>query len=432
MKTIFKGAVLTALLAATAGTADAQMTLTGEIRPRTEYRHGYKSLIDSAQSGSVLTSQRSRLNFGYNAENYRVGVSIQDIRVWGSQPQLNTTDGLSSVHEAWGEFNCGKKFSAKIGRQELSYDDHRMLGNVDWVQQGRSHDLALLKYNDSTFTAHAGVAYNQNAEANIGTAYTVANYKEMHFLWLNKKVSAFNISVLVLNNGYQSPVAINATRFSQTAGTRIEYKKNKLFAAINFYDQMGDDNSTGTDGKIRKMNAMLLGADVVYNITEKFSAGAGYEFQTGQSQTDTTRAYRNVNHAFNPFYGTNHKFNGYMDYFYVANHINSVGLQDIYLKLKCKAEKWWIGLDAHMFSAAADVLDVKEKIKSGKYTAMNSSLGTEVDLTYAYTLTNNVTIQLGYSQMLATETMKALKGGKNDLTQNWAYLMLSFKPNFLK
>ena len=42
------------------------------------------------------------------------------------------------------------------------------------------------------------------------------------------------------------------------------------------------------------------------------------------------------NKAFTPFYGTNHKFNGFMDYFHVGNHANSVGLIDIYTKVKTK------------------------------------------------------------------------------------------------
>ena len=34
------------------------------------------------------------------------------------------------------------------------------------------------------------------------------------------------------------------------------------------------------------------------------------------------------NNSFTPFYGTNHKFNGHMDYFYVGNHIGNVGLRE--------------------------------------------------------------------------------------------------------
>jgi hypothetical protein len=31
-------------------------------------------------------------------------------------------------------------FSMKLGRQEVIYDNSRIFGNVDWAQQGRSHD----------------------------------------------------------------------------------------------------------------------------------------------------------------------------------------------------------------------------------------------------------------------------------------------------
>ena len=42
------------------------------------------------------------------------------------------------------------------------------------------------------------------------------------------------------------------------------------------------------------------------------------------------------NHSFSPFYGTNHKFNGFMNYFFVGNHFNSVGLKDFYIKSNFK------------------------------------------------------------------------------------------------
>lgn len=416
-----------AVLIAAVHCSYAQMTLTGEIRPRTEYRHGYKSLIDTSQSGVAFTEQRSRLVFGYSSEKYKVGVTLQDVRVWGSQSQLNKTDGLSSVHEAWGEYFFTKKFSAQLGRQEIVYDDERIWGGVNWTQQGRSHDVALLKFADSTFTAHAGFAYNQNAEANIGTSYTVtSNYKEMHFLWLNKKFNNLNASLLFLNNGIQSPVSINSTRFSQTVGPYLEYKKDKIFASVRGYYQ------TGVDASKKDMQAYFAGADVSYALIEKLTLGIGGEILSGQSQTDTTKAYNDINRSFNPLYGTGHKFNGYMDYFYVGNHLNSVGLNDFYFKAKYKTEKWWTALDIHQFMAAADVLDKKELGLSGNYKAMNSALGTEIDFTAGYNLTKGVSLQIGYSQMFATETMQALKGGNKDETNNWMYMMLTFKPQFLK
>lgn len=427
MKTLYR-VILPVVIFASANSSFAQLTVTGEIRPRTEYRHGYKSLIDTTQKGTGFTEQRTRLNFYYTDEKYKVGVSLQDVRIWGSQPQLNKTDGLSSLHEAWGEYFFTKKFSAQLGRQELTYDDERLFGGVSWTQQGRSHDLMLLKFSDSTFTTHLGIASNQNSETNIGTAYGVANnYKEMQFLWLNKKFKHWSTSIIVVNNGLQSPLSITSARYSQTVGSHVEYKKGKLFASLRGYYQMGTDGATKYD-----INAYFAGADVAYTIKAKLTLGLGGEILSGQSQTDTTKAYREVNHAFNPLYGTAHKFNGYMDYFYVGNHINSVGLTDVYLKIKYKAEKWWLGLDVHQFMAAADVRDAKIFSQTGKYEAMSSSLGTELDLTFNYTLTKGVALQFGYSHMMATETMEAIKGGSKDETNNWAYLMITFKPQLFK
>lgn len=406
----------------------AQMTLGGEIRPRTEFRHGYKSLIDTGQAGTVFTEQRTRLNFNYNAEKYKVGISLQDVRIWGSQSQLNKTDGLSSLHEAWGEYFFTKGFSAKFGRQELAYDDERILGGVSWTQQGRSHDLLLLKYTDSTFSANVGIAYNQNAETTIGTAYTVANnYKEMHFLWLNKKINSVGISLLVVNNGVQSPISATSTRFSQTLGPHLEYKKEKIFASLRGYYQMGTDGATKKD-----IAAYFAGADISFTYHSKLTIGIGGEILSGQSQTDTSKTYTDVNHSFNPLYGTAHKFNGYMDYFYVGNHINTVGLNDFYFKIKYKVEKWWLGFDLHQFSSNSDILNIKILTEQGKYEAMNSTLGTELDLTLGYNPAKGVSIQYGYSQMIATETMKAIKGGSEGETNNWMYLMLTFKPQLFK
>jgi hypothetical protein len=405
----------------------AQMTLTGELRSRTEYRHGYKTLIDSMQDGALFTSQRTRLNFGYTADKFKTGITLQDVRVWGSQSQQNVTDGLTSIHEAWAEYWFSKHFGIKSGRQEIAYDDERIFGSVGWNQQGRSHDAFLLKYQDSTCTAHFGAAYNQNAESSIATSYSVPNsYKELYYLWLNKKVKSFSASVLALANGLQSPATVNSTRFSGTVGTHLEYKKDAIFVSGRFYYQ------TGVDGNKKDIQATMIGIDAAYTLKKKFTIGLGTELLSGQSQTDTTKAYKNIVHSFNPLYGTGHKFNGYMDYFYAGSAHGNVGLTDAYLKLKYKAEKCWVGLDVHQFMSGADILDVKELTTTGKYTAMNSSLGTEFDLTFGYNFSANFSGQFGYSHMLATKSMQAIKGGKYDETQNWAYLMLTFKPNFMK
>lgn len=433
------GIVIIALLSS--ASVFAQATLTGEIRPRFEYRHGYQAPADTLQKSAQFLQQRMRLNFGYKSDKYRVGITLQDVRVWGSQSQLNTYDvNTFGIHEGWAEYFFTKKITMKLGRQEISYDDQRIIGAVDWTQQGRSHDAFILKFTDSTFAVHAGFAYNQDKVTSSAANYTVVNsYKEMQYVWLNKQIKSLNISLLALNVGQQSPVSVNSTRYITTAGTRIEYKTKPLFAGLNFYYQAGDDVTLNSKAKPKKVAALLGGFDIAYTLKERFTVGLGYEYISGQSQTDTSQAYRDINHSFNPVFGTNHKFNGYMDYFYVGNHLNNVGLQDIIIRLKYKAEKWNIALDVHEFMTAAEVLDAKELAKTGNYTSMNSMLGTEIDLTFGYLLPGGVNVMAGYSHFLPGETLGIIKNvkdwngnGRTDQTCNWAYVMITFKPNFLK
>jgi hypothetical protein len=426
-KIIIRCAVLAVFLALIAINSNAQMTLTGEIRPRFEYRHGYQALADTSMNAAAFVSQRTRINLGYANDKIKTKIVLQDVRVWGSQKQLSSSDALLAIHEAWAEYSFTKKIAAKFGRQEISYDDERIFGAVGWTQQGRKHDAAVLKYMDSTFTAHAGFAFNQDKEQFNTTQYTVlSSYRNMQYLWMNKKWSKLDVSYLFLNLGQQSPASSSVSRYNYTTGLHTQYKAGKLMAVGKAYYTGGIDISK------KDMQAYLLGAELTYAFKPKISATATYELQSGQSQTNTSADYKRVNHSFNPVFGTNHAFNGYMDYFYVGNHINSVGLQDIMARVKYKTEKWWTTVDVHAFSSAANILDTKKFSSTGEYKAMNSYLGTEVDLTYSYTLNPMCVVTGGYSQMFGTESMKALRGGQTNTVSNWAYVMITLKPNFLK
>ncbi|MCB0396477.1 MAG: alginate export family protein [Flavobacteriales bacterium] len=409
----------------------AQFVLSGEIRPRTEYLHGFKTLAKETQDPAFWTEQRSRLRFDYTSDLYDVGIVLQDIRIWGSTSQLNRSDALSSIHEAWAAIRLCENFSLKAGRQEVAYDDHRIFGNVGWAQQARSHDLVRLQYKDSTGALDLGLAFNQDAAQLTTHVYTVPNsYKTLQYLWWHKNFSeAFGASILFLNNGLQYSVTDTAgvtsysVQYSQTAGTYLSYKTEKLKLSGSAYYQ------TGKDGTGKDLGAYQASAEANYRISGGFSLGAGYERLSGTSQVDKANT---ENNSFNPLYGTNHKFNGFMDYFYVGNHTNGVGLQDSYFRMLYKYKKLSAGLDVHLFSSAADILDVEEWASTGQYRVMSSALGTEFDATFIYKLSDEVSLQAGYSQMFATESMEALKGGSKDEINNWAYLMITVKPVFYK
>ena len=72
--------------------ASAQFSLSGEIRPRAEFRNGFKTLNTETSSPAFFVEQRTRLNFGYAKEKLSFKVSLQDIRTWGSTGQVYKAD----------------------------------------------------------------------------------------------------------------------------------------------------------------------------------------------------------------------------------------------------------------------------------------------------------------------------------------------------
>lgn len=405
--------------------AAGQFLLTGELRPRNEYRHGLKTLASKDQAPAFFTSQRTRLLLDYQGEKFKIGFNLQDIRVWGSTSQLNITDNFSSVHEAWGEILFTQTINLLIGRQELIYDDHRIFGNVGWAQQGRSHDLFLFKYNEPDgFRVHLGFAFNQNKEQLVTTYYTVPkNYKTLQFLWFRKEWTNLGMSLLFLNNGFQY-VDINdnqSVKFSQTFGTYTNYTMNDLKINFSGYFQNGKDENNNNLG------AFLIGTEVVHPLGNGFSAAIGFELQSGTDEEDRINPDYGKNKSFTPFYGTNHKFNGHMDYFYVGNHVNNAGLRNIFLRINHKQGRLNSTLAVHHFSTAAKIMD-----PDNPGSTLKNSLGIEMDFSMGYNFAERMNIKWGYSQMVATTTMEALKGGDKKAMNNWAWLMFTFKPQFLQ
>lgn len=391
----------------------AQFTVSGELRPRAEYRNGYKTLTADGSDAALFVSQRTRLSTQYVLEDYTFFISFQDVRVWGDVPQLNTADknGLS-LHEAWGKVKFSPNFAVKLGRQEINYDDQRIFGNVGWTQQGRSHDIAIFKLENENYKFDLGVAYNQDAENLFGNTYTTTgNYKAMQYAWFHKDWNKFNASFLILNNGLQNVVE-DEIRYSQTFGSHLKYKaSDALNFNANIYIQSGKDIQDND------LSAYLIGLDLGHKASSKVDLGLGFEVQSGNDNA----LIGNKNKAFNPFYGTNHKFNGFMDYFYVGNHANSVGLVDIYAKVGTKiGNKSSLTATVHNFSAQAEIASNVDK-----------QLGTEVDIVYSHKFNGDVNIEAGYSQMFASEGLKVVKNNFDDNVNNWAWLMITIKPTLI-
>jgi len=387
-----------------------------QIRPRFEYRNGYKTLLPEGQKGTSQISQRSRLNFNYKQDEFTVKLTFQNTRTWGDVAPTATADKNGvAVFEAWAQYDFTEKWSARMGRQVLSYNNQRILGEMDWAQQGQSHDAFTVTYHTEKQKLDFGGAYNSTAENVLQTPYTVSSYKTLQYAWYHNQFNNdFGLSLLLLNTGYEyaNADAKLLVDYKQTFGTYLVYKKNKIDSNFWLYGQTGKS----TDLKVSAWNAA---ANFGYQISESFKAGLGYEFLSGKDTNDGSTVIK----SFNPIFGTNHGFNGYMDYFYVGNHLNNVGLQDAFLKLNYNVNKWQFALMPHVFLAAADVVTPVPQSEK-----LDSYLGTEIDVTFGYNFKKEITLTGGYSQMFGSKTLEFLKAGDAGHTNNWAWLMISVNP----
>jgi hypothetical protein len=396
----------------------AQFKLSGEFRPRAEYSHGFKTLAQDEQKASLFVSQRTRLNLDFLTEKLQTALVLQDVRNWGDQRQLvGNEDNAVSIHQAWLQYHFLPELAIKAGRQELVYDNSRIFGNVGWAQQGRSHDLLLIKY-EGEFSLHAGLAYHQDADRSNNFYFGPDAYKSMQFIWANRTFDRLNVSLLFLNNGNPVPGDTTGTgpiedqriSYSQTFGPVLKYSLTESVGInLEAYYQGGKDAG---EIPLSAWYARIEGAIKLNRV----DLTAGYEILSGTAYDETGK-----NHSFTPFYGTNHKFNGHMDYFYVGNHSNNVGLQDIFFTAKSGLGPLGLSAHLHMFLTAAQL-----STNAGSY------LGTELDLIFTWKIDDVFSLGAGYSHMLPGDSMQLLKGGSLDTFHNWAWLMLTVKPVFFK
>lgn len=484
----------------------AQLTLTGQVRTRTEYRDGAGTLALKTNTPALFTSQRSRLSFNYKINHIIFQTSLQDVRVWGQDAStISNADGSKlGLHEAWAEIALANKkdtsfkhsavdyFAVKIGRQELMYDDSRLIGNMDWAQQARRHDAVVFKLLNKGWQVDAGFAFNQNTDAfnYNGTFYTPANIMPYvkdskgnltvtpasfiplsNATGVSSKTGSPALQAMPGTNGmYQN---YKALQYLYAAKTFNKTKLTGLIVADHFSKYINDSvkNIAGTDtgyvyGKhfnqkgvnSRFTTGVLLNSFL--DSKKAFALAAAFYYQSGKDRdAQNLSAYTSTvslaftknkftytagwdyvsgndafsssttNHRFDPLYGTPHKFWGMMDYFYVGTGSPTGGLSNPFAKVKYASA-------GKRFTAALDYhyFALAQNQKNTGGAAINKYLGSEFDFVTTYALNKITTVEYGFSVMAATRSMeyaKSITPNTANLTGLWSYLMITIKPEFL-
>jgi hypothetical protein len=120
--------------------------LSGELRIRPEGRTGYGFTPDNNYS-SLLTRVRIGLDITPTSW-FHVFVQARDSEFIGTVPSnlFSAAKDVFDINQAFVELRNGEKgwFSLKVGRQELSFGDERLIARSNWSNASRSFDAVRL------------------------------------------------------------------------------------------------------------------------------------------------------------------------------------------------------------------------------------------------------------------------------------------------
>ncbi|MEI6681431.1 MAG: hypothetical protein WCO44_02325 [Bacteroidota bacterium] len=471
---IQKMVVIISCALALAGNSMAQFSVSGEFRPRAEYRDGYGKLRDSSMTPVADILGRNRLIFDYKNEPFTARFSVQQAFVFGENNYASDTitRNTINIYEGWFRYGFTKNFAIKIGRTELVYDDSRLFGNSNWSQKGATHDVGILQWEavSAGYKGDLGFAINNTAPVtNVLVTYPLKNYKYMGYLYEQKKFlkDQLVVSLTGILDVFQKGNAVVTTKSTRkdtlyvtnvthdtigrtvistttsssltttfptqlygrfTVGGTAGYTWKNLKLFVSGYYQGGKFS----DG--RDLNAGMFAGYASYKVVKPLCLLIGYEWISGNDYSNTA-GLKTKSTSFSTLYGTSHGFYGYMDMF--ASYVTggaSAGLTDLYARAtllfneKTSLEATWrmTGLTNGYLQSTP------KKATDPAYTSVGKDLGSELDLMLSYKPFSNFEVNGAYCFFLPTSTMEKLNGLKQG-TSKWAqyaYIMLTYKPTF--
>ncbi|MBK6730477.1 MAG: alginate export family protein [Bacteroidetes bacterium] len=420
-------------------------SLSGEFRPRIEYRDGFKTLPAVDAEPAFLVNERTRLIVDYKSKRVNFRFTPQHTGLFGQNSYINSAENNFSIYEAYADLNlCSKELDSskgpdllkfRIGRQALNYDGGRILSNLDWPPQGIRHDAAVLFLEEKGWEVILGAAFNQQSDELTGTAFYGNYYKSLQFARLHHKFKNLDFAVLFLKDDFQNVltdsagiISTNGVNSRITTGTRLKYT---VSPGVNihgeFYQQLGEDLAYNS------LNAQLYSIEVEFKLANKklvITPGvdmlSGNDGVAGEDQTP-----ENTNRFFTPSYGINHKFYGHADYFYCGNGFGDAGLKDIYIRTSYAfTSKFNTWVHLHAYQSFTEIADLTNPTQS-----VSPYLGTEIDWLLNYTFDDQVTVQFGTCFMFGSETLKQVKQLIPEETRsvgNFTYLQFKFTPKFFE
>lgn len=277
-----------------------------------------------------------------------------------------------------------EQFSAKLGRQVITLDNHRFVGHVGWRQDKQTFDAFSARYEKDAINASYAYINKRNR--------IFADEKD-----LDSKDHLFNASLKtdfgkLIAYGYLLEVDNNTENSLDTYGVRLVGKKNVAELPVSYSAEYAlQSNDSGANSYDTQY--LLLESGVTYrDITYKL----GYE-SLGSDKGEQ---------AFQTPLATLHKFNGWADQFLTTP---AEGLQDLYASLSGNAFSGKWSLVYHTYSADDSLVG-------------DDDLGSEFDVVYSKSFNKQYSLGVKYAAYMAGDEAFA----KVDTNKLWVWVGAKF------
>ncbi|MCX6895101.1 MAG: alginate export family protein [Verrucomicrobia bacterium] len=442
----------------------AKWDIGGEDRLRAESRQGMaiagvSGSVDFRDHGADVNNSyllnRFRLHIGYTEKWWSIYAEAQSSTAYnderfayanvpavagtakrkGAGPEADNID----LHQAYLTLGNLKEFpvSLKLGRQELSYGEERLVGAFGWNNIARVFDAAKVRWQNDWFgadffTSHVVIPEDGRFDVDNGFDWFSGVYAtsakivpkntlDLYFLARNSSRSAVSEEP---SPQFPQPTA----RDIYTVGGRLKSKPGEFggfdYTLEGAY-QFGSFAPAATAARLTQ-DAYMFVAQAGYTFTNVWSAprlGVEYAFASGDSNAGDDK-----HGTFENLFPTNHKFYGYMDFVSLQN------IHDVRGTLTLKpTPKLNIAIEGHGFWLA-DTHDTFYNVGGGARTTggyganagYNSFVGTELDVVATYALPRNAKLEAGYGHFFTGDYVNQSLAGVGGATDaNWFYAQLT-------
>jgi len=398
----------------------------GSVRVRFEHSEQGNLGVAKDKTANWVT-QQSRFGItGKPKDNVEVYLQVQDARTWGGEdhsfppPSVSDTGTDASanaldLHQSYVKVKDlgGGSCVLKAGRQEIVFDDARLVGNIGWIQNAQAFDALRLTTGSKEFSLDLVASQTAAKDTHPVLNPYLASHTNDSFFYAahgNMKLGngVVNPFVYVVDkptrlkpgtdaNGNPNTVSLLSL---QTMGVFVKQKVAGVDLKLHAANQTG--KITETKNQNASMMALALGTKL---------AGLGLSLGYDQYSGDKVKGGKESN-TFNALYATNHAYFGFVDKFLFTP---TTGVTDTQAKLVFASKSAGkLIAHAHSFTTAP-----------GSY-ASSKPIGSEVDVTYKLKA-GGLGWQLGYSSFSPSSTTNYGSTGNTALAGSWSYLQMVAK-----